>query len=290
MPFTLAHPAAVLPLFRRPFVPAALGTGAMAPDMPYFLGALGLRPTSHTWYEPLTNASVSHSLTGAFTVSLLFTLCLLALYRLLRAPMAALLPAGWGLQKQAHQQQVQGLGEYGRRTAWMLTSALIGIASHLAWDALALGGPTVAGIVKYTSTAIGLALVGRHLWSNRDRLRTGHDEGMRLSPGKQRGVVAGLALACALRAFTQLQSFDSYRNTTESDLSRPVTQNLPGGGSMTTYPTRTVEAPWDTAVQALLYDIAKGAGAGLIVFLLAYGLAWHSFRLSKRFKEQPSLV
>ena len=35
MPFTLAHPAAVLPLCRRPLVASALVAGAVAPDLLY---------------------------------------------------------------------------------------------------------------------------------------------------------------------------------------------------------------------------------------------------------------
>ncbi|MEV0803512.1 DUF4184 family protein [Kribbella sp. NPDC050281] len=35
MPFTLAHPAAVLPLVRRPLVASALVAGAVAPDLLY---------------------------------------------------------------------------------------------------------------------------------------------------------------------------------------------------------------------------------------------------------------
>ncbi|MEV0893740.1 DUF4184 family protein [Promicromonospora sp. NPDC050262] len=36
MPFTLSHPAAVLPLLCHPFSAAAIGAGAVAPDLPYF--------------------------------------------------------------------------------------------------------------------------------------------------------------------------------------------------------------------------------------------------------------
>jgi len=49
MPFTLAHPAAVLPLFRGPLVPAALVVGAVAPDLPYFLRATGVPVGAQSW-------------------------------------------------------------------------------------------------------------------------------------------------------------------------------------------------------------------------------------------------
>ncbi|WP_217617334.1 DUF4184 family protein, partial [Cellulomonas sp. GbtcB1] len=54
MPFTLAHPAAVLPFARPPFVPAALGAGALAPDVPYFLP---LPRPAGSWFEPSVNAT-----------------------------------------------------------------------------------------------------------------------------------------------------------------------------------------------------------------------------------------
>ncbi len=51
MPFTLSHPAAVIPL-RRPLgrwaVLSALVIGSMAPDFAYFLGVQSLRASTHT--------------------------------------------------------------------------------------------------------------------------------------------------------------------------------------------------------------------------------------------------
>lgn len=48
MPLTLTHPAIVLPLARGPLVPSALVIGAMAPDLPYFVGMADRRPPSHS--------------------------------------------------------------------------------------------------------------------------------------------------------------------------------------------------------------------------------------------------
>ena len=68
MPFTLAHPAAVLPLVRRPLVASALVAGAVAPDLLYvgpiyrvatqqingnFTLTLTHRITSALWLDPL---------------------------------------------------------------------------------------------------------------------------------------------------------------------------------------------------------------------------------------------
>ncbi len=100
MPFTLAHPALVLPLLRHPFVPAALVTGATAPDMPYFLNAAGIRSTSAgNWYEPLLNATHTHSFSG-LPVDVLYAVGLVAVYWLVRAPITALLPSGLALPTQ----------------------------------------------------------------------------------------------------------------------------------------------------------------------------------------------
>ena len=37
MPFTLAHPAAILPITRGRLIPSALVMGSMAPDVPYYV-------------------------------------------------------------------------------------------------------------------------------------------------------------------------------------------------------------------------------------------------------------
>ncbi|MGG8406538.1 DUF4184 family protein [Streptomyces sp. 12297] len=305
MPFTLAHPAAVLPLFRRPLIPAALVAGAMAPDIPYFLGALGLTATSRTWYEPLTNAGVSHSATGALTVSLLFALCLLALHLLVRAPVTDLLPARW-VRPAESPRQARGLREHVGKTPWLLLSALIGTATHLAWDAVtldgflagrltllhgrAVGAMTLGQVLEYASSAVGLAIVGRFLWRHRAEPHSRHDRVAHLTPTMRWSVLAALALACVLGAAANLQGVDAYRQTTTYDYSRPITHKLADGVTTTGYPTRTVETSWADTAEALLYDTAKGAGAALILSLLAYGTTWHTTRLPKRFtrKTAPS--
>ncbi|MGW6412764.1 DUF4184 family protein [Streptomyces vinaceus] len=289
MPFTLAHPAAVLPLLRRPFVPAALIAGAMAPDIPYFLGALGLSATSHTWYEPLTNATTSHSVSGIFTVDLIFTAGLLVLYRLLRGPVLALCPPAWGVQEEAPP-ATEGFLGYGKQVMWLLVSALIGIASHLAWDLVTDTGLLPGNILTYVNTAVGLAAIGIYLWRHRDRLRTSPDGHDRRSPAKRWSVVGALALAGVLGAVARFQGFAAYRYTTETNFDQPTTQTLPGGASITTYTERMVEASWGSAVQGFLYDIAKGAVAGLAVALLAYGIAWQVSRVLRRWRDNSELA
>src|SRR6185437_16675370 len=87
MPFTLAHPAAVLPLRRiRLMHTVPLIIGAMAPDVPYYL----------PWRIAKHIPQATHTLIGMFTLDLPIGLLSLLLVWLLRAPLAA--PLGRGVQ------------------------------------------------------------------------------------------------------------------------------------------------------------------------------------------------
>ncbi|MER7758160.1 DUF4184 family protein [Streptomyces sp. NPDC097619] len=310
MPFTLAHPAAVLPLLGRgPLVPAALVAGSMAPDVSYFLGALGLTATHRTWYEPFTNASTSHAPAGVLGVGLAFTLVLLALHRLLRAPLSALLGPAWGTAPGTPPRPVHGASALARvrGVLWLLPSALIGLATHLLWDALTEPGllpDALSRPVQYGSSALGLVALGAYLYLHVYLDRHGDRDGDRhrdrgrvprggrgplasasptaraagLSPRLRRAVAAACGLTALGGGVSMLRSVDAYRLRTATDYDSPITTALPGGGSETSYPTRTVPAPWSDTAEALLYDLAKGAGAGLLLALLAYGAAWHLAR------------
>lgn len=122
MPFTLCHPAIVLPLHRRAgrmFVLAALVIGSMTPDFVYFL-SLGVA------------GSFSHSVPGIFMYCVPAGLLMyVAYYALLREPCLACLPQAvsarmtpqpsWTLQSW----RVAGL---------VVISLAIGAASHVFWD------------------------------------------------------------------------------------------------------------------------------------------------------------
>ncbi|WP_323449112.1 DUF4184 family protein [Streptomyces yaizuensis] len=303
MPFTLSHPAAVLPLLRGPFVPAALVAGAMAPDVPYFLRALGLAATnSRQWHEPFLNATQTHSPGGALTVTLPFAIALVAGYRLLRRPLNALLPAGYGLPGPA---APSGAKERAIRAVWLLLSALIGIATHQLWDAFthhhgflvervpllrapAVGGLSVARLVQYASTAAGLALIGRHLWNHRGRLRSPGAAGGRLTPAVRWTVVAAIVLATAVGAAAHTRGgLDAHRHTTEVDYSRPIVREDDGFVD-TSYPTRTVEAPWGTVAEGVLSDAARGAGGAFTAGLALYAALWWLRRAGAGAGRAPS--
>ena len=124
MPFTLAHPAAVLPL-RKKLVFSALVIGAMAPDFHYFLGL-------HV------DAETSHSIAGAFYFCLPVALATLWLFhRVLKLPMISLAPE-WHQARLARFAVPFRFGP-GKRFVMVLLSLLAGTFSHLLWDSFTHG-------------------------------------------------------------------------------------------------------------------------------------------------------
>lgn len=171
MPFTLAHPAAVLPLRNAKYLRTApLIIGAMVPDAPYYLP------------EFLKHRALridTHSLAASWSFDLPLGLALLACTVLLREPLTALLPA------RARWHCLNALEPF-RRSAiewlWAPLAILIGIGTHLLWDSfthsegwavqhiaflrqtVTIGDYTgeINHILQYLSSAVGLAIMA--LW------------------------------------------------------------------------------------------------------------------------------
>jgi len=121
MPFTLAHPAAVLPLRRFGFLQTVpLIIGSLVPDVPYYFPArLGrMLNDTHTWY-------------GSFAVCLPLGLALLVLTILLKEPLTALLGprARWVCRRSLERFA-------GRPWQWLIAlfSILVGTWTHIVWD------------------------------------------------------------------------------------------------------------------------------------------------------------
>jgi uncharacterized protein DUF4184 len=172
MPFTLAHPAAVLPLRGlAPLRTAPLFIGAMAPDIPYYV------PQRFAHFGPET-----HSFLGSFTTDLALGYLVLAALVVLRRPLTALLSA------RTRSLCLGALAPYrGRALEWPLAalSIVLGVWSHLLWDGFThtdgwavhrfavLAAPvsfgeyhgTVCHVLQYLSSAAGLALLA--LWFGR---------------------------------------------------------------------------------------------------------------------------
>ncbi|MFB7666792.1 DUF4184 family protein [Kitasatospora sp. NPDC056138] len=128
MPFTLSHPAAVLPLLRGgrgrgPLPATGLVAGALAPDVPFYAESL-LRGTyrfgelTHRWWAvPTVDVLVAGGLAAGW-------------HRLLREPLVSLLPGTW-----AAAAETVTAGGADRAVGWFAVSAGIGAATHVGWDA-----------------------------------------------------------------------------------------------------------------------------------------------------------
>jgi hypothetical protein len=171
VPFTLAHPAAVLPLRGTRYLRTApLIIGAVTPDVPYFVpGSLGrLLPDLHEF-------------NSSYTTCVLLGYLLLAAIFILRRPLTALLSprARWlCLHALAPFQQ--------HRNAWAFAALAIvaGVWTHLLWDAFthpdgwivrrvaALSAPVTFGpyteplchALQYVSSVFGLLVLVIWYW------------------------------------------------------------------------------------------------------------------------------
>ncbi|MFD2795031.1 DUF4184 family protein [Promicromonospora vindobonensis] len=245
MPFTLSHPAAVLPLLRRPFSAAALVAGALAPDMPYFARSVPVSVTAESWYEPYLNATTSHGPLGAVTVALPYALALWGLSLVARRPVGALLPPGTSPAPGPG-----GRGALLRRGGWVLLSLLIGIATHLVWDSFThvdgyvvlhvpflstqlAGDLTWARALQHVSTVGGLVVVAVYLWRRRARQLpdrttqrpTARDAGAHRTTRTAAWVALCVVVAGAVAGTVELRGETdlSVRDTIETALSSGVT-------------------------------------------------------------------
>jgi hypothetical protein len=207
MPFTLSHPAAVVPLARLPLVRrlplAALVTGSMAPDLVYFL------PVDHFY---------GHRWPGGATFSLP---CAVGLYYALmwwlRWPLTALAPPG------LRRRLTPGFAAVPLapgRVALVLVAAAVGIATHVAWDEfthrfswtaahlhwlklpIARGYPrtwVVADALQVASSVLGLGLLAGWIRGWYRRVAEGGDLQPRVwSEPSRVALLTLVALACVL--------------------------------------------------------------------------------------------
>ena len=149
MPWTFAHPAAVLP-FRR-LCPAHLSlaglvVGSVTPDLGYYVG-LG---------DP---RGMAHSPLGLLTICLPVGLALLVLWRLLSRHLIFLLPQP---HRDALLSLVRPLGAVSMRRLWVAAvSVLSGALTHVAWDAFTHGPGAVV-------SRIGFLRMTLFHWDGRD--------------------------------------------------------------------------------------------------------------------------
>ena len=282
MPFTLSHPAAVLPLLRRPFSAAALVAGAVAPDMPYFARSTPVPVSAQSWYEPYLNATTSHGLLGAVTVSLPYALALWALYLVALRPVGSLLPSA-----APRHPRPAGASALLRRGGWVLLSLLIGITTHLVWDSLThsdgyvvlhvpfLGSPlagdlTWARALQHVSTLGGLLVIAVYLWRRRSRLLSAFGSAVPRTEQPAPTVPPNRTARTALWVGLGVAAAGAVANTAEW-----WAGTGPRGGSgwsgSTGLPVRDM-------IETVLSASATGAGAALVATLLLYVAAWWTAR------------
>lgn len=247
VPFTFAHPAAVLPLRRSLWFPG-LAVGSVAPDVAYYLPVPG-------------GPDTAHSVAGLFGIDLLLGILLLLVGFLVLAPMLALSSDGW-------RARVVPPDPVARLRTWRacvvaVGSVIVGAATHLAWDAVTrTGGAAVRywpmlrvsvvgphrlyNVIGYVSSLGGLLLLGVVVVRWYRRAPHGNGEHWRALPrGIRRGVLGGIAVAAIVGAGVALAD--------------PVSQ-------VSAY-------DW---VRGLLVGGVQGAGLVLVLYVLC----WH---LGRRF-------
>ena len=149
MPFTLSHAAAALPFRRTRLIMSALVVGCFAPDFEYFL------PFGK-------HDKFGHTLAGIFIFDLPLSLVVLWLFnRFAREPLAACLPEG--ARERLDQTRVTPIHSFSR-FAMTVFSILVGIVTHIFWDAFTHGGSWVADRWHFLDTTASIPLFGPRYW------------------------------------------------------------------------------------------------------------------------------
>lgn len=181
MPYTFAHPAAIIPLARpmgRHAVPSALAIGSISPDLWHFV--------------PLVERPESHSIAGLAWFCLPAGLVLYTLFHLLlKQPLIALIAPRLGSFTPP------GIPEVPLRA--VVISLLVGALTHIGWDALAHA--TEEGWrhnwLQHASTVLGSVVLAGWAWQKVRRAPSAPDL---LSPFARYFTLAFLLGAAAIAA------------------------------------------------------------------------------------------
>ncbi len=150
MPFTLAHAAAALPFRRTRLIMSAVVVGCFAPDFEYFL------PFGR-------HGNFGHTLTGMFAFDLPLGLAVLWLFhRYAKEPLAACLPEGARerLHLGPNTLPINSFSSF----AMIVCSLLVGIATHIFWDAFTHPRYWIYDHWRFLHEAASLPLFGPRPW------------------------------------------------------------------------------------------------------------------------------
>ncbi|MGW4065277.1 DUF4184 family protein [Amycolatopsis sp. NPDC004747] len=247
MPFTLSHPAAVLPFAKRPLVPSALVAGSVAPDVFWFVPRL----------LPDVGLSKTHEFASALWLDPLIALLLLAVFHIVfKRPLLALAPRPLAERLPRH---------FGwRRPGWIALSLVLGAFTHVGWDAFTheSGGfaflrvPLVTGVdvgrlIQLVSTIAGAAVLAWWLvrWYRGAPTRP-------VPPGTRHrtAVTVSLAAGALAGALAQVLPFLAHHD--------PMTRAGVAGNAT--------------------YLAVTGAGSGFFAALTLYAVAWYMSLYAKR--------
>lgn len=188
MPFTLAHPAAVLPLVRRPFVASALVAGAVAPDLLYF-GPVYRFATQEI--DGNLTLTLTHKFSSAFSLDPLLGLLLLVVFNLvIKRPLLALAPSPLAGRLPSPRTPLRLPAP--TALLWTVVSVVVGALTHVLWDSFTHGdgffvrqfpgffGAEVTAawdvnrILQYVSTVGGCLILAiwLYLWYRRTSARS----------------------------------------------------------------------------------------------------------------------
>ncbi|MGW7420814.1 DUF4184 family protein [Streptomyces sp. NPDC054813] len=278
MPFTLSHAAAVLPVVRGDgtgrgrLVPAVLFAGSFSPDLTYY--AASAVP------DAMEFGGFTHSFTGVFTVDVLFSWALVALWVLVREPLVALLPR----TRQGRPAALVRCGAPRARAglsvaARWYVSAVLGALTHVVWDAfthhdrwgtrlIPAIGRNVSGVPLYTllqygTSAVAAAVLAVFVLRALGRAPAEEPVGVPLLSVRDRWWawvgIAGCALVAAVQRATR---WWAYWGATAK--------------------------PWE-----LLPTVLFGAGAGLLLGVLGYAVTvrvWRPAPVADGVRRNPSAV
>lgn len=198
MPFTLAHPAAILPLRGiRLLRTVPLIIGAITPDLPYFA------PGNLARFVPET-----HEFEASYTVCLVLGYLTLTAVFFLRRPLTAL------MSPRARWLCLKALEPFRTHPAeWLFAGAaiVVGVWTHLLWDSFthtdgwvvrrvsALSAPVQLGqftepvchVLQYVSSGFGLLVLGIWYWRLTAPARVPPD------PGAPRSALAPILMLVA---------------------------------------------------------------------------------------------